>query len=179
VAEIKLTPSRVSSKNLKPGGRLRALSIRQLWGSAILLGGKDVENRSRRWAYRWLLVHASLKLDRKALRDPRILALSLVPQELVVGSLLGIVEVVGCVCGWCSPWSDAHSFQLVLKSPLPLLHPVSYRGRLGLFDVPIELLRDVVPAGFETAPPPISTRGRRSSSDDLERSSSQAPVRTL
>src|SRR5512135_2097795 len=55
--------------------QIKALSVRQPWANAIMLG-KDVENRSRYFAHRGLLlIHASSHLDYRARRDPRIKAL--------------------------------------------------------------------------------------------------------
>ena len=43
------------------GGPVRALTIRQPWAWAVARGGKDVENRSWRTAYRGpLLIHAAV-----------------------------------------------------------------------------------------------------------------------
>ena len=51
---------------------MKALTVRQPWANAILQG-KDVENRSRYFGHRGLLlIHAAMKADRDALDDPRI-----------------------------------------------------------------------------------------------------------
>src|SRR5438309_9292877 len=96
---------------------LTAISIRQPWASAILLG-KDVENRSRCYRHRGpLLIHASLKLDADAMRDPRILALP--KTDFIVGHLLGVVTVLDCVRDSRSLWADQDSWKLVLSNPRP------------------------------------------------------------
>jgi hypothetical protein len=74
---------------------LKAISVRQPWANAIMLG-KDVENRSRYFIHRGsLLIHASLKLDAGALTDRRILSLPI--NDLVFGHLIGVVTVLDCV----------------------------------------------------------------------------------
>jgi hypothetical protein len=125
---------------------LKAITVRQPWASAIMLG-KDVENRSRYFKHRGpLLIHASLRVDEDALEDPRILALP--PHELIFGHLLGVVTVLDCVRASQSRWANpATPWKLLLANPRPLLRPVAYRGQLSLFDVPQALLRDLLPAG--------------------------------
>lgn len=128
---------------------LKALSIRQPWANAILFG-KDVENRSRYFSHRGpLLIHASQKLDREALVDPRIIALS--GDDLLVGHLIGIVTVLDCVRESSSRWADAQSnWKILLSNARQLLHPVPYRGQLSLFNVSHRILRDVLPPGFDS-----------------------------
>jgi hypothetical protein len=117
----------------------KAISVRQPWANAIMLG-KDVENRSRYFSHRGpLLIHASLRVDKEALGDHRILALP--PNELPFGHLIGVVTVLDCVRISDSPWADASQWKLLLANPRPLLHPVACRGQLGLFRVDRELLR--------------------------------------
>jgi len=127
---------------------VKALSIRQPWANAILLG-KDVENRSRYFSHRGLLlIHASKKIDVPAQRDRRILDLP--ANELVFGHLIGVVTLIDCVRTSRSQWADAESeWKLVLANPRALLRPVPYKGQLSMFDVPHRLLRDVLPRGIE------------------------------
>jgi hypothetical protein len=50
-----------------------------------------------------------------------------------------------------SRWADPESeWKLILENPRFLLRPVPYRGQLSLFDVEETLLRDVLPAGYES-----------------------------
>jgi hypothetical protein len=132
---------------------LKAISIRQPWANAIMLG-KDVENRSRYFSHRGpLLIHASLKVQNAALTDRRILSLPI--NDLVFGHLIGVVTVLDCVRHSGSRWADPHAeWKLILSNPRPLLRPVPYRGQLSLFDVDHELLRGLLPAGFENELPP-------------------------
>jgi hypothetical protein len=132
---------------------LKAISVRQPWANAIMLG-KDVENRSRYFSHRGsLLIHASLKLDAGALTDRRILALPI--NDLVYGHLIGIVTVLDCVRASRSRWADADSeWKLLLANPRALLRPVPYRGQLALFEVDHRLLNGLLPLGFENELPP-------------------------
>ena len=137
---------------------IKALSVRQPWANAIMLG-KDVENRSRYFGYRGpLLIHASRTLDEAALDDPRIMTLP--HNELIFGQLIGLVTLLDCVRfsehapHWHSRWADDNCWHLLLENPRPLRHPVPYRGRLSLFDVDHELLRGLLPTGFENELPP-------------------------
>jgi hypothetical protein len=117
----------------------KAISVRQPWANAIMLG-KNVENRSRYFSHRGpLVIHASLRVDKEALSDRKILALP--PRELLFGHLIGVVTVLDCVRISDSPWADASQWKLLLAYPRPLLHPVPCRGQLGLFNVDRELLR--------------------------------------
>jgi hypothetical protein len=129
---------------------LKAISVRQPWANAIMLG-KDVENRSRYFTHRGpILIHASLKIDAKALNDPRIIALRM-KDDLVCGHLIGVVSVIDCVRFSDSDWADYQSgWKLILENPRPLLRPIPYRGQLSLFEVQHRILRDVLPPGFET-----------------------------
>jgi hypothetical protein len=131
---------------------LKAISVRQPWANAIMLG-KDVENRSRYFSHRGsLLIHASLKLDAGALTDRRILSLPI--NDLVFGHLIGVVTVLDCVRNWNSRWADlGREWKLLLANPRPLLRPVPYRGQLALFEVDHELLRGLLPPGFENELP--------------------------
>jgi hypothetical protein len=132
---------------------IKALSIRQPWANAIMLG-KDVENRSRYFTHRGsLLIHASLKIDRDALDDPRILALP--EKDMVLGHLIGVVTVLDCVRSSKSRWADlGREWKLLLANPRPLLRPVPYRGQLALFEVDHRLLNGLLPPGFESELPP-------------------------
>ena|ERR1700722_2100013 len=126
---------------------LTALSVRQPWATAILLG-KDVENRSRRFHHRGpLLIHASGRADLPAFDDPRIVELGLTPDRVDLGHLIGMVEVIDCVRHSASPWADKDSWKLVLADPVRFLHPIPYRGQLAPFQVPISLVAGQLPCG--------------------------------
>lgn len=111
------------------------LSVRQPWASLIVLGLKDVENRTWTTKYRGpLLIHASLRPDFDA-RGPFTLTRDEI-EALPRGGIIGEVELVDCVTSSSSPWFEGPA-GLVLRRPrvLPLF---PCRGRLGLFQVPPE-----------------------------------------
>ncbi len=74
------------------------------------------------------------------------------------GALIGVVDLVGvhhagecwksvvnragvAVDEWdCSPWAQDGAHHLVLANPLPLAEPIPYRGRLGLWTLPDDVL---------------------------------------
>jgi hypothetical protein len=131
---------------------IAALSIRQPWASAILLG-KDVENRSRRFRHRGpLLIHASTHMDTRAWKDRRILDLDLESDDLPLGKLIGIVNVIDCVAEHSSGWADQDCWKMILANPRPLLELVPYRGQLSIFQVPLKLLRGALPLDLDLTP---------------------------
>lgn len=87
---------------------LRALSLRQPWAWLVVNGFKDIENRSWRTNHRGpLLIHASLsKADfhtqtvRKIERKYGII----LPLELDIGGIVGMVDVIDCVDKHRSKW---------------------------------------------------------------------------
>jgi hypothetical protein len=122
-----------------------ALSVRQPWASAILLG-KDVENRSRRFKYRGpLLIHAAMHTSAHNWKDPRIEALKLDRKREPIGCLIGLVTLVDCVRDSSSIWADQDSWHLVLRDPVRLARPVLFKGQLNLFKIPVHLIEHLLP----------------------------------
>jgi len=134
---------------------MKALSIRQPWASLIVLGLKDIENRT--WATRQrgtVLVHASKGMTREehedaiefaveAIRaDPRyaggtktrtLRELGFAFDDLPRGGIVGQVDIVDCVSHSASPWyMGAVGFVLANAMPLPF-RPL--KGALGFFEV--------------------------------------------
>jgi hypothetical protein len=115
---------------------LRALSLKQPWAWLVVNGYKDIENRSWRTTHRGpLLIHASrsnqlLTLDFKA-EIKRAYGIEL-PNEVRVGGIIGVVDVVGCVKKHSSKWKFKGLWGWVLENPRRL----SFReckGFVGLF----------------------------------------------
>jgi hypothetical protein len=119
--------------------------VRQPWANATLLG-KDVENRSRYFGHRGLLlIHDSTHFDYGARRHPRIKALP--ENELIFGHLIGLVTLVDCVTESNSQWADRSArWKLILANPTRLSRPVPCRGSLNLFEVDERLVRDLLPS---------------------------------
>lgn len=132
---------------------MKALSIRQPWAWAILHAGKDVENRDWRTRVRGrVLIHASATnrlaefeafyATRRAISDrvPGLLGWTHIDRDsLVYGALIGSVEIVDCVNSSASPWFFG-DFGFVLREPRLFQRPIPWRGSLGFFDVPDEVI---------------------------------------
>jgi len=127
---------------------MKALSIRQPWAWLIVNGYKTIENRTWRTSYRGpLLIHAGKTIDREGLRwllenveEP------LTPDELreleTVGVVIGQVDVVDCTLspqGDDCEWHNPGDWAWVLRNPQVLLEPIPAKGRLGLFDIDIDI----------------------------------------
>jgi len=128
---------------------MKALSIHQPWAWAILHAGKTVENRTWSTRYRGpLLVHASktkASYDREAKFDwLKMYGIALPKwEELAVGALVGVVELVDCLPVSQveqNPWVEG-PVCWVLMNPRKCESHVVYRGAQGLFEVPDSILR--------------------------------------
>lgn len=140
--------------------------MRQPWAGLILRGGKDVENRSRNIAgsYRGpIVVHSSRTLATipDGIPNPWSTLYDIVgigPDNLVdnLGCALGVVDLLdvhderGCPGLSCSPWADEGSVHLLLAHPHAFAEPIPYRGKLGLWDFPDDLLRQADLNGWAT-----------------------------
>ncbi|MBY4733953.1 ASCH domain-containing protein [Cupriavidus pauculus] len=132
----------------------KALSIRQPWAWLIVNGHKDIENRS--WATRFrgpVLIHAAKSMtvaEHRAVQD-YMAEISVgyvkVPaiDELARGGIVGLAEVAACVPPErrTSRWhmEGCHGFALRAAQPLPFT-PLA--GRLGFFDVPADVLSQII-----------------------------------
>mgnify|MGYP001267639774 CR=1 FL=1 len=127
---------------------MKTLSIRQPWAELILQGRKTIELRTWRTPYRGLLlIHAGGNIEEEACT-----IYDLDPQRLVRGALVGTVEVVDMIefdAERFAALRDEHLYQKdwpgdlygwKLVNPQRLPAPIPMRGRLGLFDVPDEVL---------------------------------------
>ncbi len=135
---------------------MKALSIRQPWASLIVLGLKDIENRT--WPTRQrgnVLVHASKGMTHSehedaiafaidAIRsDPRHVGatktrtlrdLGFAFDDLQRGGIIGSIDIVDCVSHSASPWFVG-DYGFVLSNPKPMpFRP--FKGALGFFEVP-------------------------------------------
>lgn len=119
--------------------RVKALSVRQPWASAIVYGGKNIENRSWSTKYRGpLLIHAGATRCRDEEEDAEEFIIRIIgkvwkflPNQY--GGIIGVVDLVDVVESSSSPWFVG-PFGWVLENPRPLPF-VPMKGRLGLFDV--------------------------------------------
>jgi hypothetical protein len=116
--------------------KLSALSVRQPWAWLIVSGFKDIENRS--WHIRCprtLLIHAGLNHtdfdDDEAERLERRHGIR-IPDEMPIGAVVGVVDVVDCVERHSSKWFEPGGFGWVLANPRRL-KPRPCKGAVGLF----------------------------------------------
>ena len=130
---------------------LRVLSVQQPWAELVLRGIKDVENRSKRTAYRGLLlIHASKsaalakQVSGQDVGDGERLPLW---DELAYGAIVGAVEVTDCldVRGWTarrrenvSPFANG-PFCWLLEGAQRWERPFPCNGQVGLWRPPAGL----------------------------------------
>lgn len=149
---------------------MKAITVRQPWAWAIMHAGKDVENRTRNLAGKYrgpVVIHAGLaefEQDNMASRAHRDAHGTETSTVLDFGAALGIVDLVdvhesgshacsgeercpehdNCVRStYCSPWAQGDATHLVLANPRPFAKPIGYKGALGLWNFPDELLPEV------------------------------------
>lgn len=135
---------------------MRALSIRQPWAWLILHGGKDIENRV--WSSRYsgpLLIHAAKGMTRDEYDDvadmleddPRFAGIVLPAREsLDRGGIVGIADMAGSVDVCASPWFFG-PYGFVLSNPRAFSEMAPFKGQLGFFDVPADLVRHLIGKG--------------------------------
>ena len=134
---------------------MKALSVRAPWWWAIL-HGKPVENRSRPTKFRGRFVlHASkfwkmseILDDLEDIRDMETADHISLPYlhfpEIEAlrdsgGCLVGTAEIVACVTKHPSAFFVG-KFGFVLVNPVAFENPIPFKGALGFFDVPDELV---------------------------------------
>jgi hypothetical protein len=136
---------------------MKAITIKQPWATLLMLGEKKIETRS--WATKHrgrLLIHAA------SAQSPTLIAIcqqepfrSVLARhgitdfaQLRRGVILGTVELVDCLRVELFPPAQPLSsleeafgdytpgrHGWFVKDPQPLILPITYRGKLGLFDV--------------------------------------------
>lgn len=121
---------------------MKCLSVRQPW-AWMLFRGKPVENRDWYSGYRGpLAIHASKGMTKTEYEDALLfvehfdesLAL-LIPQpdRLVMGAVIGIVSMTGCVKHHPSPFFQG-KYGWVFENPQQIHPAVPAKGSLGLWD---------------------------------------------
>jgi hypothetical protein len=125
---------------------MKALSIRQPWAWLIVRGEKPIENRAWKTNYSGpLCIHAALSFDeagyRWVKRNFRSIRMP-TPKRFVLGAIVGVVDMVGYIIpsgAFHSPWfTGPYGFEF--GSPKEFETPIPFRGQLGFFDVPDELV---------------------------------------
>ena len=134
---------------------MKALSVRAPWWYAIL-HGKPIENRDWYTAMRGrVLLHASKwwKSDEVECDWDSILWMAakdgiVIPEpdwsehRAAGGCIVGSVEIIGCVTAHPSAFFVGR-YGFVLRNPVAFPEPIPFKGALGFFDVPDELVREV------------------------------------
>lgn len=124
---------------------LRALTIRPPWAWAVIYGGKDVENRRWRTAYRGpLLIHASLRPDPDPEAVARLLWTMTDPGAYrqprtawqARGAIIGVVFLADIMTDSPSPWAVPGCYHWQLEFPSPVDPPFPCPGRPGLWVPP-------------------------------------------
>lgn len=130
---------------------MKALTARQPWPWAIMIGVKPVENRSRRFHHRGpLLIHASQQEETdmvdqvlELIAEETGTAVSLLRnayrQQATRGAIVGAVTVTDCVTEHASRWF-AGPHALVLERPQRAYRPVHCHGQLGLWQPPADVM---------------------------------------
>jgi len=139
---------------------MKAISIRQPWAGLIILGFKDIENRTWPAPGRIhgtnILIHAGKQPDKDALQDFATISeaafnLALragvsqmdfyartdaAPYAFNRGGVLGVAKLEGCVKGSSSPWAFQEPSTWHWQfSTAKGVKPFGCKGMLGFFDV--------------------------------------------
>ena len=119
---------------------MKILSIRQPWAHLIVIGIKDIENRTWYPSYRGpLLVHASVTaVDEDFEKAQILLGEPLARDQMRFGGVVGRCDLVGVVTRHQSPWFTG-PYGFLLANPRSL-NFVPWKGAFGLREVPSELL---------------------------------------
>lgn len=138
---------------MESGDEMKALSIRQPWVWGIMSAGKKIENREWPTKYRGtVLIHAAKGLTKAEYaefvfwweyhfkRRPLATYPKCPPMDdLPRGGIVGRARIVDCIEASTDPWfMGRYGFVLADVDPIPF---IPYKGALGLFDVPDEVVR--------------------------------------
>ncbi len=152
---------------------MKALSLWQPYASLIALGAKTIETRSWATSYRGPLVILAAKkwnadiagdchrcgnvLRANCFEIPsdRNRRIGLLPWESTLGHIVACCELADCRP---MQWAPRHKpldaefgtfgpgrFGWDLRNVVPVLPPIPYQGRQGLFDVPASILKGHLP----------------------------------
>ncbi len=126
---------------------MKAISIRPPWGWLICRGFKPVENRDWSTDYRGpILIHSSKTLAQGAwdfindhLTDEERREINAIHPDWPRGAIIGEGVLVDCVSMHLSPWFVG-PYGFVIREAKLFEWPIPYRGQLGIFDVPDEVV---------------------------------------
>lgn len=115
----------------------KALTIRQPWAWHIVNSGKNIENRTWHTAFRGpICIHAGANRNKREFnsdRDDSVYLGGFSPkfEEIPLGGIVAIAEVVDCVTSHHSPWFFG-PYGFVLKNVTPVKF-IPVKGMLGIF----------------------------------------------
>jgi hypothetical protein len=140
---------------------MKAISVIQPWPWLMIHAGKDVENRRWQTSYRGpIAIHASARRsweewayayshvtnckihvelpeieigERRTGRGSITWTLKRWPEELVIGAVVAIADLVDCVTVSDSPWFFG-PYGFVLANVRPLARPIPAKGALQLWE---------------------------------------------
>lgn len=142
---------------------MKALSLWQPWASLMAAGLKTIETRHWPTGYRGpLAIHAAkrrMSVEERELvqdwRNARLLQWDWPPADLPYGAIIAVVELVDCISSskaliglpaveiafgnyslGCWAW--------ITRNLRAINPPILYRGQQGLFEIPDEILQEVV-----------------------------------
>jgi hypothetical protein len=124
---------------------MKALTIRQPWAWAVVHGGKNVESRRRRTAYRGpLLIHAAKNADPDPDVTARVLWTMADPETFgqpraawqARQAVIGVAWLADVLTDSPSPWATTGWYHWVLEFPAPVDPPIPCPGRPGLWIPP-------------------------------------------
>ncbi len=132
---------------------MKCLSVRQPWAWLIVHRFKPVENRTWPTKVRGpVAIHAGQQFDQaglEALLDYMPALREHLPQQYELGGIVGVAELTDCVTQHPSPYFTGPYGHVMHKArPVPFIR---YRGVLGYFDIPDELLAGTLQASAAEA----------------------------
>lgn len=133
---------------------MKGLTVRQPWAWLEVKGFKKVENRTWETKYRGpLAIHAGLTYGWALGEDETLRVIEGTPlpppADLVYGGIIGLVDLVDCVpfekIGMYDRLFASGPWCWKLENPRAI-EPIPFRGKLGLWNVPPEIIREIVNA---------------------------------
>ncbi|MDR0475572.1 MAG: ASCH domain-containing protein [Treponema sp.] len=104
-------------------GKIKALTIKSPWAQSIIRSGKEIENRSWSTSY----------------RGPLLIHVSLIPNYLESGMIIGIVDLVDCLPPGNlftvhNRWAEPGYYHWILKNPREFKEKIPAKGALSLWN---------------------------------------------
>src|SRR5581483_5347624 len=122
--------------------KMKALSLKQPMAWGVIHGGKDIENRKwkNKHAHGTIAIHASNQFGNefvfpRGVKKPP-------EEEMVQGAIIGLVDIVDVVKRHRSKWFTG-PYGFVLANPRPLPNPIPFKGKLGFWEVPPSIVKEI------------------------------------